>query len=100
MTKKVYVGNLTYDVTEDQLRELFAQFGSVQSATIITDRWTGRSKGFGFVEMESASEAQTAINSLDGKELGGRPMKVAEARPQAPRPGGRGRGRGPRRGDR
>lgn len=117
MTKKLYVGNLGYDVTEEQLRELFAQFGSVQSVTIITDRFTGRSKGFAFVEMEGASEAQTAISNLNGTDLNGRPLKVDEARPQAPRAGGRegdrgrggergrggdrggGRGRGPRRND-
>lgn len=98
MAKKLYVGNLTYDVTEEQLRELFAQFGPVQSVAIITDRFTGRSKGFGFVEMESAADAQAAINSLDGQDLNGRSMKVDEARPQAPRAGGRGRERGGGRG--
>lgn len=105
MSKKLYVGNLAYDVSEEQLQELFAQFGPVQSVTIISDRFTGRSKGFGFVEMENASDADTAITSLNGKDLNERPIKVAEARPQAPRAGGRGRqrgggpGRGPRRWD-
>jgi len=98
MAKKLYVGNLTYDVTEEQLRELFAQFGPVQSVAIVTDRFTGRSKGFGFVEMENATDAQTAINSLDGQDLNGRSIKVDEARPQAPRAGGRGRERGGGRG--
>ena len=97
MAKKLYVGGLSYDTTEDALKETFSQAGTVESATIITDRTTGRSKGFGFVEMSSDEEAKKAIEILNGKELDGRNITVNEARPMEPRPrsGGFGReGRG------
>lgn len=79
---KLYVGNLAYQVTEDQLRETFESFGQVESVAIIKDKYSGQSKGFGFVEMPSNSEGQAAIDSLNGKELNGRAMKVNEARPR------------------
>ncbi len=85
MAKKLYVGNLPYSSTDDTLRETFSQHGTVDSATIINDRDTGRSKGFGFVEMSSESEAQAAIEALDGTSLDGRQIKVNEARPREPR---------------
>ncbi|MEK7510258.1 MAG: RNA-binding protein [Patescibacteria group bacterium] len=96
MAKKLYVGGLSYDTTEDTLKELFAQAGTVESATIITDRISGRSKGFGFVEMSTEEEAQKAIETFNGKELDGRSITVNEARPQESRPrqGGFGRGGG------
>jgi len=81
MAKKLYVGNLSYDVTADSLRNLFATVGDVVSATVITDRMSGRSRGFGFVEMASDEAAQNAINTLNGQELEGRQITVAEARP-------------------
>jgi RNA recognition motif-containing protein len=90
MGKKLYVGNLSYDVSNEALEEMFAAFGSVQSAQIVMDRDTGRSKGFGFVEMSSDQEAQAAINGLNGKEAGGRSLTVNEARPREDRGGGRG----------
>lgn len=95
MGKKLYVGNLPYSSTEESLREAFSQSGTVDSVTIIVDRDTGRSKGFGFVEMGSDSEAQAAIEALDGQDLGGRRIKVNEAKPRAPREnrGGGGGGR-------
>ena len=89
---KIYAGNLSYEVTEDDLRSAFEAFGQVDSVNIIKDQYSGRSKGFGFVEMQSAEEAQTAINELNGKELKGRTLNVNEARPRAE--GGRGGGRG------
>lgn len=92
MGKKLYVGNLSYDVSSSQLEELFAEFGTVQSAQVIADRDTGRSKGFGFVEMGSDDEAQAAINGLDGKDNGGRPLTVNEAKPREDRRGGGGGG--------
>jgi RNA recognition motif-containing protein len=92
MGKKLYVGNLSYGITESSLTELFGQHGSVQSAQIIMDRDTGRSKGFGFVEMGSDQEAQAAIQALNGKEIEGRALTVNEARPKT-EGGGRG-GRG------
>ncbi len=92
MGKKLYVGNLSYDTTNDSLQELFEAYGTVQSAQIIMDRDTGRSKGFGFVEMGSDQEAQAAINGLNGKEAGGRSLTVNEARPREDRGGGGGRG--------
>lgn len=96
---KIYVGNLAYRTTDDELRSAFEPFGTVTSIDIITDRETGRSKGFGFVEMPENEEAQKAIEALDNKELGDRTLKVNEARPRQPRPaGGPGRfSRGPRR---
>ena len=96
MGKKLYVGNLPFNTTDESLQEIFAQAGSVQSAKIITDRDTGRSKGFGFVEMSSDQEAADAIQKFNGAEYGGRNMTVAEARPMAPREGGGGGGGGHR----
>lgn len=84
--KNIYVGNLSYNATEDQLKNLFAEFGDVASVRIIKDKFTGNSKGFAFVEMDSSDEAQDAISSLDGKEFGGRNLKVNEARPKETRP--------------
>ncbi len=86
MEKKLYVGNLSYNVTDDQLRSHFEQAGSVESANVIVDRQTNRSKGFGFVEMASEDEAKAAIDTLDGKEMDGRPLRVSEARPMTDRP--------------
>lgn len=94
MGKKLYVGNLPYSATEDSLTEAFSQCGNVESARIITDRDSGRSKGFGFVEMSSDEEASAAINKLNGADMGGRQLTVNEAKPQAPREGGRGGGGG------
>jgi len=82
----IYVGNLSYDLTEKELEELFAEFGSVSAARIITDKQSGRSKGFGFVEMDNKAEGEEAIKQLDGKEMNGRPLKVNEARPREERP--------------
>jgi cold-inducible RNA-binding protein len=104
MNKKLYVGNLPYSITTEALQELFASAGDVVSVDIISDRMSGRSKGFGFVEMGTEAEAQQAIETLNGREIDGRSLKVAEARP--PRRdrddrgfgggGGRGRDRGGR----
>jgi len=91
MGKKLYVGNLSYDTTDSALEQLFAAFGTVQSAQVIMDRDTGRSKGFGFVEMGSDSEAQAAIAGLSGKEVGGRNLTVNEAKPRTERSGSGGR---------
>jgi RNA recognition motif-containing protein len=96
----VYVGNLSYNTTGSDLEELFAQFGKVESATVIEDRDSGRSKGFGFVEMSNDAEAQAAITALNGKEVDGRTLKVNEARPREDRGGGGGGGRGGRGGGR
>jgi RNA recognition motif-containing protein len=96
MGKKLYVGNLPFSATDESLQEMFAQSGSVTSAKIIMDRDTGRSKGFGFVEMSSDQEASDAIQKLNGQSVGGRAITVAEARPVTPhedRGGGGGRGR-------
>jgi cold-inducible RNA-binding protein len=90
MGKKLYVGNLPYSATEATLRELFAPLGEVTSVSIITDRDSGRSKGFGFVEMATDAAAQQAISQLSGKSLDDRAITVAEARPQADRGGSRG----------
>ncbi|OGI34479.1 MAG: hypothetical protein A2259_01025 [Candidatus Moranbacteria bacterium RIFOXYA2_FULL_43_15] len=101
MAQKLYVGNLSYNVTEDALNEYFSQAGTVQSATIINDKMSGRSKGFGFVEMASDEEAQKAIEMFNGKEYEGRSLTVNEARPMEDRPkrtGGFGGGRGNDRG--
>jgi RNA recognition motif-containing protein len=94
----IYVGNLAYDVTEDDLRKMFEAFGQVSSINIITDKFSGESKGFGFVEMPTKAEAQSAINDLNGKELKGRALSVNEARPRPERRqgGGAGGGRGGR----
>ncbi len=99
---KIYVGNLAYRTTEDDLREEFEKYGSVNQVDIITDRESGRSKGFGFVEMLDNDEANRAIEALDGQTVGERTLKVNEARPKAPRPagGGFGGGGGRPRGDR
>lgn len=83
---KLFVGNLPYDVKEDELRDMFAAHGQVASVAIISDRDTGRSKGFGFVEMPNQAEAEKAISNLNDKDVGGRSMKVNEARPKEDRP--------------
>ena len=88
MGRKLYCGNLSYNVSNADLEELFAQFGTVESAQVIADRDTGRSKGFGFVEMASDAEAQAAIDGLNEKEHDGRPLTVNEARPREDRRGG------------
>lgn len=90
MGAKVYVGNLSFDVAESDLTEIFARHGSVRSATVITDRDSGRSKGFGFVEMSADSEATAAIAALNGREFKGRPLNVNEAKPREGRNGDRG----------
>ena len=94
MGRKLYVGNLSYDVDSSALQELFTPHGTVDSAQIITDRDTGRSKGFGFVEMASDAEAQAAIAALNGQEHGGRALTVNEAKPKENRSGGGGGGGG------
>jgi len=100
MAKKLYVGNLSYDVDSSALQEMFAAYGNVQSAEIISDRDTGRSKGFGFVQMSTDEEADAAINALNGQQHGGRALTVNEAKPRENRPrsggfgGGGGGGRG------
>lgn len=81
----IYVGNLSFDVQEDDLRRLFAEFGTVESAAVITDRDTGRSRGFGFVEIASSEDGKRAIEKLDGHEHNGRRLNVNEAKPRAPR---------------
>jgi RNA recognition motif-containing protein len=94
---KIYVGNLSYEVTEEDLRLALERFGQVESVTIIKDRHSGQSKGFGFVEMASKAEGQSAIDGLNGKELKGRALNVNEARPRTESSGsrgGQGRGRG------
>jgi RNA recognition motif-containing protein len=91
MSKKLYVGNLGYSVTDADLQQMFARHGTVESAQVITDRHSGQSKGFGFVEMETSEQAQTAIASLNGSELDGRALTVNEAKPRENRnPGDRG----------
>jgi RNA recognition motif-containing protein len=93
MGKKLYVGNLPFSATEDSLKEAFSQFGTVESVTIITDRDTGQSKGFGFLELATKQEAASAITKMHGSEMDGRTLKVSEAQPQVPRDGsGPGRG--------
>lgn len=94
MGKKLYVGNLSYDVTSSDLEAMLAAHGSVVSAEVISDRATGRSKGFGFVEMESDTEADAAIEALNGQQNGGRTLTVNEAKPRQPRSGGYGGGGG------
>src|SRR4051794_30748169 len=93
MGKKLYVGNLAYGVTDSDLQTMFAAHGTVQSAQVIMDRDTGRSKGFGFVEMGSDQEAQAAITALNGQQVDGRALTVNEARPKEDRGGGGGGGR-------
>lgn len=99
MAMKLYVGGLSFDTTDDGLRTFFEQAGTVESASVITDRYSGRSRGFGFVEMATSAEGRKAIEELNGKVLDGRTLTVDEARPQS-REGGRfgGGGGGPRRG--
>lgn len=97
--KKIYVGNFSFHMTEAELRALFGPFGALDSASIVTDRDTGRSRGFGFVQMPNDDEADKAMAALNGKDSGGRALTVNEARPQAPRSfggGGRGNDRGQR----
>jgi len=99
MTAKLYVGNLSFGVGDAMLRDQFTPHGTVQSASVVMDRDTGQSKGFGFVEMSTSQEAQAAIQALDGVELEGRAMRVNEAKPREDRPrGGGGGDRGGRRG--
>ncbi len=103
MGNKLYVGSLPYSANEQQLVDLFSKYGSVSSAKIISDKYSGQSKGFGFVEMGSDEEAQKAITGLNGTQLEGRTLVVNEARPQEPRSrpaGGSSRGRGPQGGGR
>ena len=92
MGKKLYVGNLSYEVSSADLEQMFSAHGTIESADVIMDRDTNRSKGFGFVEMGSDSEAQAAISALNGQEQGGRDLKVNEAKPREPRSGGGGGG--------
>ena len=96
MGKKLYVGNLPFTATEDSIADQFAACGTVDSVKIITDRDSGRSKGFGFVEMSTDDEAQKAISMYNGQDFGGRKLTVNEAKPMAPREGGGGGGRGGR----
>lgn len=91
MAKKLYVGNLAFSVTDDELQQAFASFGNIMSARVVMDRMTGRSKGFGFVEIEDDAQADEAVNKMNGQTIGGRPVRVSEAKPQEDRP------RGPRR---
>jgi len=92
MGNKLYVGGLPYSVTEGRLQEIFAAHGTVESAKVISDKFTGQSRGFGFVEMSSGSEAQKAMEALNGTQLDGRTLVVNEAKPMAPRDGGGGGG--------
>ena len=94
MGSKLYVGGLPYSATEQQLSDLFAAHGTVASARVITDKFTGQSRGFGFVEMSSDSEAKAAITALNGSDMGGRPLTVNEAKPMEQRSGGGGGGFG------
>jgi RNA recognition motif-containing protein len=98
MGNKLYVGNLAYSIRDEDLQQSFSQFGTVTSAKVMMDRDTGRSKGFGFVEMGSDAEAQSAINGMNGQALQGRALVVNEARPREERPGGFGGGGGGSRG--
>jgi RNA recognition motif-containing protein len=90
MTKNVYVGNLSFDTTQGKLQELFEAHGQVSSVNVITDRDTGRPRGFAFVEMMTDAGASAAIRALDGQDMDGRTLKVSEAKPRAPRGGGAG----------
>ena len=94
MSQKLYVGGLPYSVTDSQLEEIFSAHGTVDSARVISDKFTGQSRGFGFVEMNSSDEGQAAIDTLNGSELQGRTLTVNEARPQERRSGGGGGGQG------
>lgn len=91
MAKKLYVGNLAFSVTDDELMQAFTSFGTVVSARVVMDRMTGRSKGFGFVEIEDDAMADEAVDKMNGQTIGGRPVRVSEAKPQEDKP------RGPRR---
>jgi RNA recognition motif-containing protein len=86
--KKIFVGNFSFSTTEEDLRQWFAAYGAVDSVSVVTDRDTGRSRGFGFVEMTNNGEAESAITALNGSDSGGRPLTVNEARPKAERSGG------------
>ena len=97
MSNKLYVGNLSFDTTENDLQDAFAAHGTVTEANIMMDRMSGRPRGFGFVTMSSAEEAQKAISAMNGAQLGGRALTVNIARPREDRPAGGGGGRGPRR---
>ncbi len=90
MGSKIYVGGLPYSATEAEIETLFAEHGTVESARVITDKFTGQSRGFGFVEMSTSEEAQAAISALNSTEMGGRTLTVNEAKPMAPRTGGGG----------
>jgi RNA recognition motif-containing protein len=92
MAKKIYVGNLSFDTTDDKLNQLFQTYGQINSANVIMDRLTGRSRGFGFVEMENNAEADKAIAELNGKTIDGRALKVSEAQPREDKPRGGGGG--------
>ena len=94
MGSKIYVGGLPYAATEQQLSDLFAHHGAVESARVITDKFTGQSRGFGFVEMSASEDAQKAIAALNGTQMDGRTLTVNEAKPMEPRSGGGGGGRG------
>jgi RNA recognition motif-containing protein len=94
MSRKIYVGNLPWSTTSADLEAMFAPHGAVRSAEVISDRETGRSRGFGFVEMETDEGLQAAISALNGQEINGRPLTVNEARERTPRPGGGGGGGG------
>ena len=98
MSTKLYVGNLAFQTTSEELQELFAQAGTVESASVVEDRDTGRSRGFAFVEMSTKEEGAAAIEQFNGKEVGGRALKVNEAKPRENRGGGGGRGFGGNRG--
>lgn len=98
MSMKLYVGNLAFQTTSDELQALFAQAGTVESAAVVEDRETGRSRGFGFVEMATKEEGAAAIEQFNGKEVNGRALKVNEAKPRENRGGGGGRGFGGNRG--
>ncbi len=86
MAKKLYVGNLAFSVTDDELQQAFTSFGNILSARVVMDRMTGRSKGFGFVEIEDDGQADDAVNKMNGQTIGGRPVRVSEAKPQEDRP--------------
>lgn len=92
MGRKLFVGNLPFSVTDESLQQLFAEAGTVESAQVVMDKFSGRSKGFGFVEMSTEEEAAKAVSALNGREVEGRALTVNEARPQAPRTGGGGGG--------
>lgn len=90
MSKKIYVGNLSFDTTDEQLNSIFSPFGTISSARVIKDKFTDRSRGFGFVEMDNNEEADKAIAALNGKDVDGRALKVSEARPREDKPRGSG----------